>query len=138
MSDISMRPSDAAHTLTSPYHDMGNGTYVPVVYLAPGSTTTDTSYATHTPAQYAVTITTTAQSLATLIGTSIPAWATLVRIVPKDAGVVYYRTDGTTATAANGMPIQQLQPWDIPTAGALAALSLISSASITAVVEFRG
>lgn len=100
--------------------------------------TSDRAYATHAPVQFAITITTAAQSLAALIGAAIPTWATLVRIVPTSAGTVYYRSDGTAATVANGMPIQQLQAWDIPTADALAALSIIGSTNIAAIVEFRG
>jgi len=100
--------------------------------------TSDRSYAMHAPVQFAITVTAAAQSLAALIGTGIPAWATLVRIVPTGAGTVYYRSDGTAASLTNGMPIQQLQAWDIPTADALAALSIIGSTTIAAIVEFRG
>ena len=94
-------------------------------------------FATHAPAQYPVVVTSSAQSLATLIGGSVPAWATMARVMVL-TGTVYYRSDGTTATTTNAMPIPQAMPWEIPSAAALSQLSLIAPANTAAVIEFRG
>ena len=97
----------------------------------------DLGFATHAPAQYPVVVTSSAQSLTTLIGGAVPAWATMARVMVL-TGTVYYRSDGTTATTTNAMPIPQAMPWEIPSAAALSQLSLIAPANSAAVIEFRG
>jgi len=102
----------------------------------------DESYSTIVPTYAAISVATTAQTLAQM-GATPPAGATLAFVVPTASGsgvTVRYRCDGTAPTASVGMPIQAGQAWPIQGAAALAACQFISAtgSAVTADVEFRG
>jgi hypothetical protein len=106
--------------------------------LQQGGAVYDESYAQHPSAYYQVVATASAQTLAALIGTAIPAWATMAFVTPE-GGMVRYRCDGTAPTAAVGQPVQQWQSWPITGAAALAACDIIlASGTGTVSIEFRG
>lgn len=98
----------------------------------------DVSNATHTPAYYQVSVTATAATLAALIATSVPSWATMAFITPE-TGALRYRADGTAPTTSVGQPIAQGQAWPVQGGAALAQMQVISqSGSVTVSIEFRG
>jgi hypothetical protein len=115
---------------------------VGVDQTTPGTTNGvyDTSYGTHASAYYQVTVTTSAQSLATLIGTAVPSWATLAFVTCETTGGIRVRCDGTSPTASVGQPLPQGMSWPITGASSLTGCQMISqsaSASMTVSIELR-
>jgi hypothetical protein len=97
--------------------------------------TDDFSFATLGYAQ--VTVTAAAQTLAQLLGTSIPAGAMAVYVTPE-TGSIRMRADGVAPTTSVGQPIQQLQSWPVSGAAALDAMQIIASTATIVSFEFRG
>jgi hypothetical protein len=82
---------------------------------------------------YQVSVT-TAETLATAIGASIPAGATLVYIEPEIGGAdIRYRDDGTAPTNSVGVRISAGVAW--PYVGSLSAIQLVSQSGAAATVN---
>ena len=97
----------------------------------------DVTYSVYAPMYYQAIVTTAAQTLSSLIGVSIPAWATVAFIIPEN-GTIRYRADGGAPTSTIGMPIYQQQVWTIQGAIALSDAQLIAGSTTTVSIEFRG
>jgi len=97
----------------------------------------DLSFTDIVPQYYQVSVTTSAQNLATLISGTIPKGATAVYITPE-GGSIRYRADGTPPTTSVGQPIAQGQSWPITGPAALAAIQLIAPIATIVSLEFRG
>lgn len=84
-----------------------------------------------TPFGYYQVSVSTAVTLASLSGGSLPAGARIVWILPEAGSNVRWRDDGTAPTASVGMPIVSQQAW--PYEGSLAALQLVSQSGTATV-----
>ena len=121
---------------------------VAVVLASDQSTvgTSDSRHETHAAAQPVVTVTTTAQGLAALLGASIPAWATACRVYVGSASGIVYSTDGINPAyadpdATHGVPLDAYNRTGhlIVGAASIAELRLVAmTASVKVTVELMG
>lgn len=108
--------------------------------------TSDSRHETHVAVQPVVTVTTSPQTLAALLTTAIPAWATACRLYVGSASGIVYSTDGvdpayTAPDATHGVPLDAYDRTGhlIPGVASIAALRLVAmTASVKVSIELMG
>jgi len=109
--------------------------------------TSDSRHETHAPVQCDVTVTVAqAKDLATLIGASVPAWATAARLYIGSASGVVYSTDGTDPSyvapdPVHGVPLDAYDRSGHPIFGAAALSGLklrAMAADVKCCIELMG